>query len=80
MKKLLFAIALIITMSLGANAQKDGFFGSNADNEDVYRNLEDGIALPNVHGSSSDFDAPMGSGLLIMTALGAGYALRRKNK
>ena len=80
MKKILFAIALVIVLGFGANAQ-DGFFKSN---DGGYENRGSGgsgnsanMALPN-HGLTDDQTAPIGSGLLILTALGAGYALRKK--
>ena len=82
MKKILFAIALVMTMGLGANAQYDGFFKWNdADNNDIYR-VDDPanptFALPTAHGGTGDYDTPLGSGLVILTALGAGYAIYRK--
>lgn len=59
MKKLLFTIVLLITLSVATNA----------------------LVLPSTHGDINDYNAPVGSGLLILTALGAGYAIkcRRKN-
>ena len=79
MKKILFAIALIITMGLTASAQRDGFFGDYAYNND--RTDGPGLAMPGDNiGSTSNSDAPLGTGLLIMTALGAGYLLRKREK
>jgi hypothetical protein len=82
MKKLLFATALIITMGLTSNAQNDGFFNwnNNYDADDRLTGIE--FNLPDAHGDINDHNAvPVGSGLLILTALGAGYAVkcRRKN-
>ena len=83
MKKIIFAIALVMTMGFGANAQYDGFFKWNdADNNDVYREItggpDGGFALPTAHGGAGDYDTPLGSGLVVLTALGAGYAVYRK--
>ena len=83
MKKILFAIALVMTMGFGANAQYDGFFKWNdADNNDVYREITNGsgndFALPTAHGGAGDYETPLGSGLVVLTALGAGYAVARK--
>ena len=73
-------------MGFCCKAQNDGFFQwTDLDNEDVYRmnpydNLE--LGLPTAHGLNHDSDAPLGSGMLVLTALGAGYAAarhRRKN-
>ena len=84
MKKILFAIALVLTIGLCANAQRggrDGFFNSWSD---VDNGLDrDPLAmptLPNSHGNMDDIDAPLGSGLLVLTALGAGYALKKRRE
>jgi len=83
MKKILFAIVLTITLGLTASAQRDGFFS----NWDDYGNGFDrtgigneiGFVLPASHGNGLDTpSAPLGSGLLIFTALGAGYAVSRR--
>lgn len=82
MKKILFTIAILMTMAFGANAQSDTFFKwNNADNE-TYRDIDNGIsfALPTAHGYEYDSEAPLGSGLLILTALGAGYAIKRRKE
>ncbi|MBR6490048.1 MAG: hypothetical protein IKT03_05875 [Muribaculaceae bacterium] len=83
MKKILFTIALTITLGLTASAQKDGFFS----NWDDYGNGLDrtgsdiGFVLPSNHGYGVDTpSAPLGSGLLVLTALGAGYAVARRRK
>ena len=81
MKKILLAIALIITMGVTANAQSDGFFRSYDNNDNTNRTEGNTFVLPNAHDTNSDYDsAPLGSGLLILTALGAGYAIKRRNK
>lgn len=86
MKKILLTIAVIMTISLSTNAQSDGFFRTNNFDYFDYRNgieigNEIGFALPAGHGYENDTNSPLGSGLLILTALGAGYAIRaRRNK
>ena len=83
MKKLLFTIALLITLSVATNAQKDGFFSWNGnDEDDIYRDVTtSGLVLPSTHGTGVDYNStPIGSGLLVLTALGAGYALKRTKK
>ena len=82
MKKILLTTAFIMMMVFGANAQgRDGFF-SNYDNG--YGNRVTGDALdietPLGHGSTENVNTPLGSGLLVLTALGAGYAVARKRK
>ena len=90
MKKILL-IALVLTMGFVANAQRGGsdtFFGwddSNyGDRGTVMDNPNDasiGFGLPGGPlGGSDDQNAPLGSGLLVLTALGAGYAVARKKR
>ena len=79
MKKILFAIAFVMMVVI-ANAQSDGFFKSNDGGYSNRENESTGImALPN-HGADTDQTAPLGSGMLILTAMGAGYALARRKK
>ena len=82
MKKLLFTIALTITLSLTASAQfnNDGFF-QNWDDSDRVSEGGFSFVLPTNHGFGEDTPAaPIGSGLLILTVLGAGYALNKKHE
>ncbi len=81
MKKVILSIALVFALGLGASAQRDSFF---SDWEDVGNGLdrtEDILpGLPSNHGYTDNIDAPLGSGLLILTALGAGYAVAKKRR
>lgn len=83
MKKILFAIAIILTIGLTANAQnkQDSFFSGWDDNG--WTNRGDAIlpVIPSInYNSITDEPAPLGSGLLVLTALSAGYAVARKRK
>ena len=86
MRKALLTIAIVLTMDLGASAQSDGFFKNYRD--DVYGDRggtgSDPLmpALPGggVGAYNTDQGAPLGSGLLVLTALGAGYAVCRKKR
>ena len=83
MKKILFTIALTITLGLTATAQNDGFFSNwnDFDNGLDRTGYEIGFVLPASHGNGLDTpSAPLGSGLLVLTALGAGYAVTRRRK
>ena len=83
MKKILFAIAFVTMMTLGANAQRDGFFSSYDDNygDRASSSPEGLIHMPSTGiGSTENSDAPLGTGLLVLTALGAGYAVARRKK
>ena len=77
MKKVLLSIALVMTMAFCANAQSDGWFVSNDANYN-----RDGLSLdtgmPPAHGQ--DIELPLGSGLIILGALGAGYAVARRKR
>lgn len=82
MKKVLLA-ALFITMVMGVNAQ-DGFFRSDSGDDNGTRTSSISGTLPALPGGGvgkqdKDQTAPLGSGLLVLTALGAGYAISRKN-
>ena len=79
MKKLALTIALISTMALGANAQRDAFVTWDDNEWERYDNNGIAFTLPSMHGSSFDDNAPLGSGLLVLTILGAGYATKRRH-
>jgi LPXTG-motif cell wall-anchored protein len=81
MKKILFAAVMVMTMAFGANAQNDAFFEWNTAETEIFRTTGfESLLLPLSHGLETDVNAPLGSGLLILTALGAGYALKKKRK
>jgi len=80
MKKIILSIIFAMVMSFGAKAQIDAMV---TDWDNTYRTTMDEMPwLPAVIiGINSDlnaYDTPLGSGLLIFTALGAGYILRKK--
>ena len=86
MKKIIFTLIVVIAMGISAVAQ-DGFFRS--DNGGGGRTGEPGGGLgvitpglpdDGIGVSNSDKPAPLGSGLLVLTALGVGYALSRRRK
>ena len=80
MKKILFAIAFVMMVVI-ANAQSDSFFKSDNSNAGNGNRDDEGfsMALPG-HGSNDDQQAPLGSGMLFLTALGAGYAIARRKR
>ena len=84
MKKILLATALVIAMAFGANAQMDNFFNSWEDvGNGLDRTPSSGFeipTLPSSHGEVTNVEAPVGCGLLILTALGAGYALKKRRE
>ena len=79
MKRILLTIAIVTTFGLTANAQRDAFFRWNEADNDTYRTGENvNFALPQTHGNDFDSTAPLGSGLIILGALGVGYAIKKK--
>ena len=84
MKKILFTIALVITMVFSVNAQ-DGFFRSDSGDDNGTRTSSISGTLPALPGGGvgkqdKDQAAPLGSGLLVLMALGAGYAAYKKRR
>ena len=86
MKKILLTV-LVFTMVLGASAQTDGFFRDGGSANDYSRTGSGSDpALPGlprgygVGATNDDQSAPLGSGLLVLTALGAGYVVRKREK
>ena len=79
MKRIILTLAFLMAMAFCASAQTDLFFKWNDADNDLYRANDNlGFSLPTAHGSVYDSEAPLVSGLLILTALGAGYAVMRK--
>ena len=85
MKKIVLAIALVLAIGLGAKAQiglSDAFLNDWAQS-DMLRDGGLGLILPGLpgdHGLGGDVPAPLGSGLVILGALGVGYATLRRRK
>ena len=82
MKKIFLILALVFSMSFNLFAQTDGFFSAY---NDPYNRISDpndvGLNMPSgTLGSTTNEPASVGCGLLILTALGAGYAIRKRDK
>ena len=85
MKKILFAIAIVLTIGFTANAQSsknDAFVTEWGSGTRTWGDDALGLLIPTgaIGGSNDDQPLPLGSGLLVLTALGAGYAVARKRK
>ncbi len=88
MKNILFALAIVLIIGLTANAQgRDVFF--RGWNDDTYNgrsggdSYTPGIIMPGngIFGKyENSSGAPLGSGILVLTALAAGYAVYRKKR
>ena len=81
MKKIILSILFAIMMSFCANAQIDNIV---VDWDESYRSeLSDMPWIPpyavgTIVNDINAYETPLGDGLLILTALGAGYFLRKK--
>lgn len=80
MKKIFLTIMIVLMMGIIGNAQHDSFFNGNQESDSRASNNMPLIPAGAVGTLTDDVNAnsPIGSGLLILTALGAGYALRKK--
>ncbi|MDO5342518.1 MAG: hypothetical protein Q4F69_08715 [Bacteroidia bacterium] len=79
-KRIFLTVAMMAMVSLQASAQRDGFFNEWKDFDN--REIMDGDMpnLPGVHGADYDQDAPLGTGIMVLTALGAGYVVAKRRK
>ena len=83
MKKILLVTALVLAIGLSASAQ-DGFFrggyDDSGDRGTSISNTTPRLPGDGVGANNDDQSAPIGGGLLVLTALGAGYAVSRRKK
>ena len=83
-KTLLLVIFVGLVFAVSAQGYKDGFFSSNTENTTRYIDPTTNQVLPNLPeyggGDQSAEDAPLGTGLFLLTALGAGYAVSKRRK
>ena len=82
MKKLALTIAIVLGLGLTTFADPNGggVFGRGETNDrtETSSNLF-GPKLPN-HGQSTNQNAPLGSGIVLLTACGAAYLVAKKRK
>lgn len=81
MKKIFFTLVLMLSISLYMPAQRNDMF-FRTDN-DVYNRMDNpndiGLNVPSSPlGSTNSESAPLGNGLIILTAIGAGYAVKNR--
>ena len=88
MKKLVLTLAIVLGMTIGASAQYfsdngqsngGGLFGYGATRD---ADNGDGVSAPLLpgHGQTTNQDAPLGSGALLLVGFGAAYALSKRSK
>ena len=81
MKKIVLTFAVVIGLGLASFAQ-GGLFqrGNTPENSQEGTSLRgDGPGLPG-HGSQTDEPAPLGSGIVLLTALGTAYGIAKKHR
>lgn len=84
MKKIYLTLVLTIAMGCNVFAQRsDGFFNYN--DNDPYSRIDDApnglLNMPSKPlGATSNESAPIGNGLIILTALGAAYTIKKRRK
>lgn len=85
MKKLVLTLALLVALTSGVYAQREGgIFGKGYVSEEVRDGNSSGSQplLPGSHGLDSDqnADGPLGSGIAVLVGLGAAYVLGKRRK
>ena len=85
MKKLVIAIAIVLGLGMSAYAQDEtngerGLFGMGATFDRGEGENRDGFpGLPGFN-ETTDQDGPIGSGIAVLTALGAAYLVGKRRK
>ena len=88
MKKLALTIAIVLGLGMTTFADPNGggLFqrGLVTDEEyyglGYYNNYRDGMPLLPNHGETGNADAPLGTGIAVLTALGAAYLVGKKRR
>ena len=89
MKKIFITISLIVAFGLGLDAQglysqTDGFFSRPEPSREYRECTEDLPLLPNRGLVENQYsfveEAPVGSGLLLLLTMGAGYMISKRRK
>ena len=79
MKKLALTIAIVLGLSMTTFAEGGGLFQRGGETESGYYGGTRGFG-PGVpgHGEEGDQPAPLGTGIAVLTALGAAYLVGKK--
>ena len=79
MKKLALTIAIVLGLSMTTFADGGGLFQRGSDNTEMGQgNREGGLPGMPGHGGTGNADAPLGTGIAMLTALGAAYLVGKK--
>ena len=87
MKKLALTIAVVLGLGLTTFAENDGGLfqrGASEPTSGIYGD-RDGETLvtprlPLTHNTNGNMDAPLGTGIAVLTALGAAYMVAKKRR
>jgi hypothetical protein len=81
MKKTIMTIAIVLGLSMTTFADGGGLFqrGNTPGQKEV---TSTGLVTPNLpnHGGDENADAPLGTGIAVLTALGAAYLVGKKRR
>ena len=93
MKKTILTIAIVLGISFGAFAQggmmgygptkmQTNDWGSTNWNttQDWLRGSGFALLLPAAHGTTNNYNSPIGSGALLLIGFGAAYAMKKRRK
>ena len=82
MKKLALTLAIVLGLSMSTFAEGNHGGGLFLRGDEPTKEGEGGSNLPGLpgHGASGNQDAPVGTGIAIMTALGAAYLIGKRRK
>ena len=84
MKKLALTLAIVLGLSMTTFADGGGLFkrGESPEQQGVYGTRGDLLGTPGLpgHGESDDQNAPLGTGIAVLTALGAAYLIGKRRK
>ena len=81
MKKTIMTLAIVLGLSVASFAQ-GGLFqrGNTPDNNNEMNRGFIAPGLPGSHGLTENQDAPIGSGIALLTAFGAAYLVGKRRK
>ena len=82
MKKTIMTIAIVLGLSMTTFADGGGLFqrGETPEQKGMYSTRGGGFPGFPGHGETGDGDAPLGTGIAVLTALGAAYLIGKKRR
>ncbi len=75
-------LIIVLGLSMTTFADGGGLFQRGNTPQGQNSNREGGVTTPGLpgHGSQTDEPAPLGSGIVLLTALGAAYGIAKKHR